>query len=174
MSTLVRLKAELEAEAQCPTDSTTGLASFREVWSLAKAEGRKEQELIVVEMRSSLQGLAAENERLEGAAAAAQKRVADLEDEKAIALSELQRAERELMLATSATRDAGLQATKALQELADARNSHANQLAALQAQLTAVQRTAHEFELELVRARALLESQGVAFERLQVSESKIL
>jgi hypothetical protein len=175
MSTLVRLKTEIEEEAQRPTDSPEALEAFRKVWGLARAEGRKEQEQAIVEQRDSLNVLATENERLEGAAGAAQKRAADLQEAKSKAEMELQllrtSAERELSRATSTMRDAGLQAARALQELADARAAHATQVTALQADLTKAQQNAHEFELQLVRARALLETKGLESEQLPISES---
>jgi chromosome segregation ATPase len=164
MSTLVRLKGEFEAETQRLADSPEALEAFRKVWDLARAEGRKEQEQALAELRDNLQSLAAENERLEGTAAACQKRAVDLDAAKSKAESEMQlarvNAERELNRATSTMRDAGIQAAKALQDLADARAAHATQVAALQADLTEAQHNAHEFELQLVRARALLEARG--------------
>jgi hypothetical protein len=175
MSTLVRLKAEIEAEAQGPMDSPDAREAFREVWSLARNEGRQEQEQAVAELRESLRSLAAENERLEGVAGAAQMWATDLEEAKAKAETELQllriSAERDLSRTMSTIRDAGLQAAKALQELADARGDHATQVTALQTELTVAQRNAHEFELQLVRARALLEANGHASEELHVPES---
>ncbi|HZR19805.1 MAG TPA: DNA-binding protein [Verrucomicrobiae bacterium] len=170
MSTLVRLKGEIDAEAQRPTDSAEALEAFREVWDLARNEERKEQEGAASDLRQSLQALAAENERLEGTATAAQKRAKELEEAKLTAEADLQllstSAERDLSRATSTIRDAGLQAAKALQDLADARGAHATQMAALQSDLTTAQRTAHEFELQLVRANALLEAKGLPIETL--------
>jgi flagellar biosynthesis regulator FlaF len=175
MSTLVRLKGEFEAEAQRLADSPDALQAFREVWDSAKAEGRKEQEQAVAELRENLQSLAAENERLEGMAAVAQKRATDFESQKFKAETELQllrvSAERDLSRATSTMRDAGLQAAKALQELADARGAHATQVTTLQTELTVARRNAHEFELQLVRARALLEAKGLTVDKSPLSES---
>jgi hypothetical protein len=45
--------------------------------------------------------------------------------------------------------------------LAESRATHAAQVAALQADLTAAVRKAHELELNLVRAEALLEAKGI-------------
>lgn len=172
MSTLVRLKAEIDAEAQPATDSPEALAAFREVWALAHDEGRKGQELVTADLRDSLKAIAAENERLEGATAAAQKHAIDLEEAKSKAEAELNQfrisADRELSQSMSTMREAGLQTAKALQELADVRGAHATHVAALSADLTIAQRNAHDFELQLVRARALLESKG------QASESSLL
>ena len=86
MSTLVRLKAEIEAETKRSADSPEGLQAFRSVWAAARAEGRKEQELAIAELQENLQAMATENERLQGVAAAAQTRAIDLE--KAIAKTE--------------------------------------------------------------------------------------
>lgn len=175
MSTLVRLKAECEAEARSASDSPDALEAFREVWSLARSEGRQEQANAMAELRDNLQSLIAENERLEGIAAAAQKRATDFEGQKIKAETELGllriSAERDLSRAALTMRDAGLQAAKALQELADTRGAHATQVTTLQADLTAAQRNAHEFELRLVRANALLEAKGLSSEQLLSSES---
>ncbi len=80
-------------------------------------------------------------------------------------------ADRNLTLATSAMREAGIEAAKALRELADDRGAHATQVTALRADLTTAQFNAHEFELQLVRARALLEAQGLAGEKSSQGES---
>jgi chromosome segregation ATPase len=160
MSTLVRLKAEIEAEAQQLTDLPQALEAFREVWALARGEGRKEQEKALADLRESLKALATENERLEGVAGAAQRGASDLEAAKSDAQAELNRlrlsAEHDLSQATTTINNAGAQAAKALHELAEARGAYATRFAALQADLTAAHQTAHEFELQLVRARALL------------------
>jgi hypothetical protein len=168
MSTLVRLKAEIEAVEQPPTDSPDALQAFRKIWTVARDEGRKEQEQALVDMRDNLRSLAVENERLEGIAAAAKGRAADLEQAKIKADTELEtlrtNTERDLALATATVRDAGLQAAKALQELADTRGAQATQLAALHAELALVQLKAHNFELQLVRTGALLEAKGLLIE----------
>lgn len=165
MSTLVRLKAEIDAEALRSTDSPDALHAFREVWDLARAEGRKEQEHALAEVRESLQALASENELLDGAAGAAQRRASDLEAAKSEAEAELDRlrisAEHDLSQATTTIGHAGSQAAKALQDLADARGAYGTRFDELQAKLTAAYETAHGFELQLVRARALLEVNGV-------------
>ncbi len=168
MSTLVRLKAELEADTHRPSDSPDALETFREVWELARTEGRKGQEQALAELRESLNALAAENERLEGKAAGLQKRAADLETAKSDAEAELNRlrmsAEHDLSQATATIGEAGSQAAKALQELAEARGAYATRFAELQQQLTSACQKAHDFELQLTRARTLLEVNGFASE----------
>jgi Plasmid replication region DNA-binding N-term len=168
MSTLVRLKAEIEAEALRMTDAPEALQAFREVWELARDEGRKVQEVALADARNSLQALAIENERLEGIVEAADKRASVLIEAKSIVDAELQSvrvgAEREVSRAADATRNSGFQAAKALQDLADARAGHARQVAALQADFMAAQSKAHDIELRLVRAGALREAEGASGE----------
>jgi len=165
MSTLVRLKAEIEAAAQPVTDSPEGLKAFREVWALAVDEGRKQQDAVLVELRESVKALATENERLEGTALAAQNHAAEIEQAKSRAETELSRVkthvEGEMKQAKTALAEATTQAAGALQKLAEAQAAHATQVAALQADLTAAVRKAHELELQLVRAVALLEAKGI-------------
>ena len=120
---------------------------------------------VLVELRESVKALAAENERLEGTALAAQNHAAEYEQAKLRAETELSQfkthVEGELKQARTAHAEASTQAAGALQNLAEARAVHAAQVAALQADLTAAVRKAHELELNLVRAEALLEAKGI-------------
>jgi chromosome segregation ATPase len=172
MSTLVRLKAEIEAAAQPATDSSEGLKAFRQVWALAVEEGRKQQEVFLADLRDSIKALATENESLEGAAMAAQNHAAEIEQAKSRAETELSQVRAEvdgaLKQAKTELSAATTQAAGALQKLAEAQASHALQVAALQADLTAAVRKAHDLELQLVRATALLEAKGI---RLATAES---
>jgi hypothetical protein len=165
MSTLVRLKAEIEVADQLMTDSPDGLKAFRDVWALAVEEGRQQQVAVVLELRESVQALAAENERLEGTTLAAQNRAAEHESAKSRAETELSQfkvhVEGELKQARTAQSEATTQAAGVLQNLAEAQATHAAQVAAMQADLTAAVRKAHELELNLVRAEALLESNAM-------------
>ena len=165
MSTVVRLKAEIEAAAQPLTDSPEGLKAFREVWALAVEEGRQQQEAVLVELRESLKALASENERLEGTALAAQNHATELEQAKSRAEAELSRLKTdfdgELKQANVALAEASSQAAGALQKLTEIQASHATQVAALQADLAAAVRKAHDLELQVVRNVALLEAKSV-------------
>lgn len=117
-------------------------------------EGRKEQEAKLLELRDDLKAVATENERLDGIAASARDRVADLE-------RLLARAEADRQAAQLASSEAGAQTARALQRLADAQSAHASQVATLQAKLDEAVARAHHLELELVRAQARLEVKGV-------------
>jgi len=165
MSTLVRFKAEIDAAAQSQADSPDALKAFREVWALAVEEGRKQQNAVLADLRESVKALATENERLEGTAIAAQNHAGDLEDGRTRAERELQqiraRVDGELQQAKTAFSAASTQAADALQKLAEAQAAHAAQIATLQADVTSAVRKAHELELQLVRAKALLEAKSV-------------
>lgn len=170
MSTLVRLKAELDSETLQPSDSPEALEAFRKVWRLGRDEGRKEQEHTQAELRENLRALAEENERLEGIAVADRTRAADLELAKRKAEAELAQlrsaTDHDLSQATVTISEAGSRAAKALQELADARGAYAARFAELQAELTSAHESAHNFELQLVRAHALLAARGFASESI--------
>jgi hypothetical protein len=70
----------------------------------------------------------------------------------------------ELNHAGTALVTASAQASDALQKLAQSQATHAAQLAGLQAEVAAGVEKAHDIELQLVRARALLEAKGVDVE----------
>ena len=162
MSTLVRLKSELEASTASTNDSAEGLKAFRETWTLAVAEGRREQEAIISELRGSLNSVAAENERLEGLLLAAEKQIDELNCTKSLIESELReyraRVQLEIDEARVAAAEATANATDALARLAERQADHRNQIAVLQSERDDAIKKAHEMELKLVRTLALLEA----------------
>jgi len=62
LSTLVRLKAEIEAPSASPQDSEEALNAFRQVWSLAQTEARKQQDVSIAELQETLRTLATEKD----------------------------------------------------------------------------------------------------------------
>jgi predicted nuclease with TOPRIM domain len=164
MSTLVRLKTEIETAANTANDSAEGLKAFRAVWSAAVEEGRKEQEAKIAELRECLNSLATENERLDGVAMAAHNHANELEVEKSRAETELRqvkaRVEAELDQARAAAAQVETRATDALQKLADSQAMHATQMAAMQTDRDNAANKAHDTELKLVRALAFLGARG--------------
>jgi hypothetical protein len=169
MSTLVRLKAEIDAAAQPESDSPKALKAFRETWALAVEEGRIQQEAVTAELRENLKALASENERLDGTAMAAQDRATELEQAASHAGEELNRIRteqgRELSQAQAALVQASAQATEALERLSEVQANRSDEVSALQTELASAVNRAHEFELKLVRAQALLEAQGSQAEK---------
>jgi hypothetical protein len=103
--------------------------------------------------------LATENERLDGVAAAAERRCAELEQAKSAAETEaLQiraKLEGEISRAQGASSDANAQAARALEKLAKAQSDHAIELADLQRKLSDALAKAHDQEIQLVRAETL-------------------
>jgi len=162
MSTLIRLKAEVESEAQPVTESLEALKTFREVWALAVEEGRSQQDAVIADLRETIKTLSAENDRLDGTAVAAQNRIAELEQALAQAEAEFKRAkseqERQFSETQTAMIQANAQAAEALQSLAKVQAARTDEVSALQNDLTNAVSKAHELELKLVRAQALLES----------------
>jgi hypothetical protein len=53
MSTLLRLKAEVQGTTPA-TDSPEALKRFREVWTMAVAEGRQQQEVLITQLRQAI------------------------------------------------------------------------------------------------------------------------
>jgi chromosome segregation ATPase len=161
MSTLVRLKTEIEAEVQPVSDSEEGLKAFREIWALAIEEGRKQREEEIADLRENLKTLAVENERLDGVATAAQDRIEIIEKAKSQAEAELvsvrSRFEEQLHQAQAAQIQSSEQARQVLEQLAQEKTAHSMEVSRLQHDLATAVQKAHEFEIELARARALLE-----------------
>lgn len=162
MSTLVRLKAEIDAATKPGTDSPEAIKAFREVWTMAVDDGRKQQEAVLQELRESIQALVKENERLEGASIATLNHVTELEQAKSQIETELRQvraqADVEIKQSRSVLAEATAQSALALQKLSVAQASHAAEVTALHANLTAAVQKAHDLELQLVRATALLEA----------------
>jgi hypothetical protein len=155
MTTLMRLKSEIELEAQATStpDSAEGLNAFREVWALAVEEGRKQKEAIISQLREDQKALAAENERLDGLVTARAEQAQQL-------LHVGTQLERELKIATASLLDATEQAKQALTKLTAEQSAHAEEVSGLRRELDSEARKSHELELELVRARAHLEAHG--------------
>ena len=110
MSTVIRLKGEIEAATQVITDSHQASKVFREFWGLALEQCRKEQEVLTSELRDNLKTLFIENERLDGALTAAQTHADDLDQAKS-------RLESQLNQAQTALVETAAQTTQAFQKL---------------------------------------------------------
>ena len=168
MSTLVRLKAEIDAATQPVNDSAEGLKTFREVWALAVDEGRKQQDAVILDLRESIRTLALENERLEGAVLAAQNHSSEIEQAKAKLEEQLSKirssTEDELKQTKAALTEATYQTASSLQKLAELQSAHAAQIAHLQSELNTALQKAHEMELKAVRTMALLEARSTQIE----------
>jgi ribosomal protein L20 len=158
MSTLIRLKAEIEAPPSALRDSEEALNAFRQLWNTAQEDARKQQGATIADLQETLKKLATENERLDGVAAAAERRCAELEQAKSAAETEaLQiraKIESDLSRAQGALSDANAQAARALEKLAKVQSEHAAELADMQRKLSETLAKAHDQEIRLVRAEA--------------------
>jgi len=155
MSTLVQLKTELESAEQPASDSDEGLKAFREVWSLAKEEGRRQQETVIADLQSDLKTLALENERLDGVATAAANQAEDFKQAKLEAEAALVKAKSLLAQNQEALIQAGKETKAALEKVASEQSAHQN----TQQELAKAIQKAHALELEVVRFRTLLDVQ---------------
>jgi chromosome segregation ATPase len=175
LSTLLKLKAEVEGVASSPADSPTGLNLFRELWSLATTEGRQQAEQSLAQAREELTALVNENERLDGIALAAEERAKELERAKASLETELHEVKhalaKEQQVLQAELLKATEQASQTIQKLAEERSAHAAELMTLRDELASGVRKAHELELELVRIRAVAELQN-PIAKPQVSKEK--
>ena len=166
MSTLIRLKAEIEAPPSGPHDSEEALNAFRQLWNTAQEDARKQQGATIADLQETLKMLATENERLDGVAAAAERRCAELEQANSAAETEaLQtraKLEGEISRAQGALSDANAQAARALEKLAKAQSDHAAELADLQRKLSDALAKAHDQEIRLVRAEASAATKAAA------------
>lgn len=166
MSTLIRLKAEIEAPPSAPHDSEEALNAFRQLWNTAQEDARKQQGATIADLQETLKKLATENERLDGVAAAAERRCAELEQAKSAAETEaLQiraKIESDLSRAQGALSDANAQAARALEKLAKVQSEHAAELADMQRKLSETLAKAHDQEIRLVRAEASAATKAAA------------
>ena len=166
MSTLIRLKAEIEAPSSAPHDSEEALNAFRQLWNTAQEDARKQQGATIADLQETLKMLATENERLDGVAAAAERRCAELEQAKSAAETEaLQiraKLESDLSRAQGALSDANAQAARALEKLAKVQSEHAAELADMQRKLSETLAKAHDQEIRLVRAEASATAKAAA------------
>ncbi len=156
LTTLIKLKAELEAPAQSVTDSQEGLKAFRELWELAREEGREMEAAAMAELKKDREVLMQENERLEGAAAAAASQIAESTQTKARIEAELGRAQALLAQSQEAVILAKSATNAEQDKLAAEQTSH---MATKQEVLKYIQQY-HDLELELVKYKTLLEPQS--------------
>jgi len=156
MSTLVQLKAELESADHPATDSEEGLKAFREVWALAREEGRKQQEAVITDLQNDLKTLVLENERLEGAATASANQVEEFKQAKLDSEAALANAKSLLAKNQEALIQAGQETKAALEKVAAEQTAHQS----TQQELAKAIQKAHALELEVVRFRTLLDAQA--------------
>ena len=165
MTTVMKLKAEIESESKASSESQEALNQFRLVWYRAFEEGRAKGEVAAVELRENLAALVAENERLQGSFCAFEIKLAEAEKARADEERKFHTMEVQLLEESNRLRAelnvAHIQASAALQRLTELQSEHQSQLASFQVKLAGAEEGAHDLELKLVRALTLLDAYRV-------------
>lgn len=159
ITTLVKIKAELESEASAPADSAEGLAQFRALWSAAVAEGRKQMETQLAELRAGLDAVTAENEKLEAAAIADADRVGDLQARLDSLVDELSQANRAATEARAGAADASQRLAQALADVSTVRAEYLAAMTKAAQDLAAARDLAHAAQIERATLTAQLEAE---------------
>ena len=157
MSTIVKLKAEIESEALDQKDSEDGLKAFREVWAMAVEEGRKQKEAEIEELRQALDAMAAECQSMEGQVAASNDRLKQLESQRDGMVSELAKANEQVTAARATGEQNATKLADALERMGKLQGDHAAEITSLRKELAEALAKSHETELKLARAEAKLE-----------------
>ena len=103
ITTLVRLKGEIDAESAALRDSQEALRIFREFWKLAVQEGRSQKEAEVEEVRETIDAVTTEMQALEAAAAAARESLSEVSRQRDNLVEELTKLHDELAAARTAS-----------------------------------------------------------------------
>jgi uncharacterized phage infection (PIP) family protein YhgE len=162
ITTLVRLRQEIEAEATAPQDSDEGLALFRQMWSAAVTEGRKQLETQMAELRAGLEAVTLENEKLEAAAIADDARVDEIEAQRNKLVDELSQANKAATDARAAGADAANRLAAALGEIAQIRGEYLHAVTSNAKELAAERERSHSLAVERATLGAQLEGERVA------------
>jgi chromosome segregation ATPase len=157
LSTLVKLKAEIESEALDEKDSEEGLKAFRDVWAMAVEEGRQQKENEIAELRQALDAMSAESQIMEGQVAAANDRAKQLETQRDSLVAEVQKANEQVTIARATGEQNANKLADTLERLAKLQGDHSTELSKLRQELADALKKAHETELKLARAEARLE-----------------
>lgn len=140
-----------------PQDSAEALAAFRSLWAAANADGRRQSEEEVADLKASIEAIMAESQPLEGDVAAANIRAKEYENLVASLTAELSKAAEQVTLARAAAEQHALRVAESLERIEKLQSDHAAELSHLRKQLDDAQAKAHEFEIKFARAEARLD-----------------
>ena len=158
ISTLVKLKAEIEAGAVAVRDDEEGLKAFRDLWALAIEEGKKVKDAEISELREALDAIADEAEKAQGETLAARERLGSVEAQRDSLISDRAAANSAL---TSSRADGSTHSSKiaeVLERVAKLQEEHATAIAAAANELKAEHDRAHKLEIELAKLQAVSEA----------------
>jgi len=129
---------------------------FREIWSVAREEGRKQQESVIAGLAENINAFKAENQRLDGAVVSARNEAEAARHARQEAEAALDKVNSHLAESQAALIRSGQEMQDALRKLAEEQVAHRKTQEDLQA---AIQR-GHEHQLEAVKCRALLDAEN--------------
>lgn len=158
LSTVIKLKSELEAGASAAKESEEALRMFRSVWDMAFQDGRKHSHDELQTVRDDLLSSAAELARLEGENALAVQQATDAKQQREAALAELALANEQVIAARAANETSANERAALSERIASLHEAHGRVVTELQRKIEASNERAHQLELELARALAVLEA----------------
>jgi len=158
LSTVIKLKSELEAGAIAAKESEEALRMFRSVWDMAFQEGRKHSHEELQTVRDDLLSSAAELGRLEGENALAVQQATDAKQQRESTLAELAHANEQVIAARAANETSANERAALSERISSLHETHGRVVTELQLKIEAANERAHQLELELARALAVLEA----------------
>ena len=164
LTTILKLKQEIDAERNLEKDKAKVLEVFHQLWPLALDEARQECTAEIEDMRSTIQALANENEAMEGSASVHEDAIRKVADQRDSLMLELSESNKQLT-ATRANADQYVQQLAAMQEKMEAlREAHESETAKLQNDMEFERERNRGLEIKCARAEAEL---GVAKEKAE-------
>lgn len=119
MTTVLKFKREIDAQTEpLVQDSEPGLATFRQLWSLAVDEGRGQRQAEVAEMQETIEALMQDAERLEALTTSSAARLAESERQREDLTKRLAAALQDVATAQAAGQGHAAAAAEAFQKMA--------------------------------------------------------
>lgn len=148
ITTLVKLKAELDQDTTAPQDSTEGLTQFRTLWAAAVMEGKKSVEAQLQELRAGLDAVSLENERLEAAAIASETRINELLGQRDKLVNELSQAINEAVTARAQGEQNAIKLAECLERMERDRSLQVEEFRVMSDKIQAEREKTHELQVE--------------------------
>jgi hypothetical protein len=158
ITTLVKIKAEIDAETLQQQDSEEGLKTFREVWALAVEEGRRQNAGECAELREAIGMLTTESEQAEGELAQGHEHLCDVEAQRDSLLAQVAIANEQAVAAHAAADQNAAKVAEVMEHRDKLRIEHAQEVSRLRSELETAQNRARELDLALARSEALREA----------------
>jgi chromosome segregation ATPase len=160
LTTVVKLKAEIEADGVAANDSAEGLQAFRDLWALAREEGRKTGAAEVAELRAGLDAMAVEAGRLEAEVETATRRVVEIESQRDSLVADLSQANGQLTTARASGEQSASKLAAALDTITRMQSDHLTRLEESAEALTECQARTQRLAVDFARVET--ERDGIA------------